>query len=100
MTPIKPVSVSLDNYRQDRPLYLKVGVGVPFQSVVDAYFSSTKNVNGKWGVLVNHYGSWSDRKNDNGIKTPAGQTFNRYRGVRRASFRPFRDRRRTGVRLR
>ena len=38
MTPIKPVSVSLDNYRQDRPLYLKVGVGVPFQSVVDAYF--------------------------------------------------------------
>lgn len=77
VTPIKPVSVSLDNYRQDRPLYLKVGVGVPFQSVVDAYFSSTKNVNGKWGVLVNHYGSWSDRKNDNGIKTPAGQTFNR-----------------------
>ena len=77
VTPIKPVSVSLDNYRQDRPLYLKVGVGVPFQSVVDAYFSSTQNVNGKWGVLVNHYGSWSDRKNDNGVKTPAAQTFNR-----------------------
>lgn len=76
VTPIKPVSVNLDSYRQDRPLYLKVGVGVPFQSVLDANFSSTQNTNGKWGIYANHYGSWSDIKNNNGLKTPASQTFN------------------------
>ena len=77
VTPIKPVQVSLDEYRTLQPFYLKVGAGVPFQSVLDAYFSSTQKTDGKWGVFLNHYGSWSDIKNVNGIKTPAAQTFNK-----------------------
>ncbi len=76
VTPIKPVQVNLDDYRTFGPLYVKAGVGAPLQSVLDAYFSSTQKRDGKWGVYVNHYGSWSDIKNVNGIKTPAAQTFN------------------------
>ena len=76
VTPIKPVQVNLDDYRTFGPLYVKAGVGAPLQSVLDAYFSSTQKRDGKWGVYVNHYGSWSDIKNVNGIKTPASQTFN------------------------
>lgn len=77
VTPIKPVQVSLDEYRRLQPFYLKAGAGAPFQSVLDAYFSSTQKTDGKWGVFLNHYGSWSDIKNVNGIKTPAAQTFNK-----------------------
>ena len=76
VTPIKPVQVNLDDYRTFGPLYVKAGVGAPLQSVLDAYFSSTQKRDGKWGVYVSHYGSWSDIKNVNGIKTPASQTFN------------------------
>ena len=77
VTPIKPVQVSLDEYRRLQPFYLKAGAGAPFQSVLDAYFSSTQKTDGKWGVFLNHYGSWNDIKNVNGIKTPAAQTFNK-----------------------
>lgn len=76
VTPIRPVSVNLDNFRQLTPLYVRAGLGVPFQSVLDAYIATTGKTNGKWGGYVNHYGSWSDIKNVNGLKTPAAQTFN------------------------
>ncbi|MDD3108821.1 MAG: hypothetical protein PHV49_06405, partial [Alistipes sp.] len=75
--PINPVSVHLDDLREDTPLYLKLGVGVPFQSLFNGAFSSTENRRGKWGVLLNHTGSWSKLDNMNQQKTPASQTFNR-----------------------
>lgn len=76
VTPIKPVSVSVDNLHEELPFYIKAGLGVPFQSVLDANISSIRNLNGKWGLYVNHYGSWSKRKSYDGLKTPGSQTFN------------------------
>ena len=76
VTPIKPVSVSVDDLHEELPFYIKAGLGVPFQSVLDANISSIRNLNGKWGLYVNHYGSWSKRKNYDGLKTPGSQTFN------------------------
>ena len=66
----------MDNLHEELPFYIKAGLGVPFQSVLDANISSIRNLNGKWGLYVNHYGSWSKRKNYDGLKTPGSQTFN------------------------
>lgn len=75
--PIRAANINTSLYRDLTPGYLKAGLGIPFQSVLDFYYSSGAKPRGSFGVYANHYGSWSKIKNDFGIKTPASETFNK-----------------------
>lgn len=74
--PIRAAQVNTSLYRNPSPLYLKAGLGVPFQSLLDFYYSPKGNGRGKFGVYLNHYGQWSKIANDMDIKAPAAETFN------------------------
>lgn len=74
--PIRAARINTMLYPSLTPFYLKAGVGIPFQSVFDFYYSSTPLTKGKFGVYANHYGQWSKIENDLRIKTPATETYN------------------------
>ncbi len=76
-TPFRPADVNVNDYSLRTPFYLKAALGFPFQSLLDGYYHSTDMVNGSLGAYINHYGSWSKIENDNGVKAPASQTFNK-----------------------
>ncbi len=63
-------------------VYVKAGVGLPMQSVADAYVHSKKEW-GHWGALVNHYGQFAKIDDDRGVATPASWTTNTFGGYAR-----------------
>lgn len=75
--PIKVASVNLDMYKKTYPLYIKAGLGYLSQSLLDLYYTPIQKSNGKLGIYMNHYGSWSKIRNDAEVKAPASQTFNK-----------------------
>lgn len=77
VTPIKAATVDIDLYKRLNPLYAKVALGYPMQSLADVYFNTTGKSKGMFGAYLNHYGSWSKLENGDGIETPASQTFNK-----------------------
>lgn len=77
VSPFKAAMVDVNQYTLRTPFYVKAALGVPLQSLMDVYYNSTGMKNGFVGAYLNHYGSWSKIKNDNGVKSPATETFNK-----------------------
>ena len=75
--PIKVASISTFMNRDLAPFYLKLGAGYPFQTIADAYYTSTGNPDSRLGAYLNHYGSWSKIENDNKVEAPATTTTNK-----------------------
>lgn len=80
VNPINPAHVSIHNRAATGPLYAKVGIGYPFQSLADIYAATTDTGKGYFGAFVNHYGSWSKigetYKGDVLGEVPSSYTFN------------------------
>lgn len=77
VSPFRAAMVDVNDYRLYTPFYVKAALGVPFQSLLDFYYNTTGMKKGFVSAYLNHYGSWSKIKNDNGVKPPSTQTFNK-----------------------
>lgn len=77
VSPFRAAMVDVNDYRLYTPFYVKAALGVPFQSLLDFYYNTTGMKKGFVSAYLNHYGSWSKIQNDNGVKPPSTQTFNK-----------------------
>lgn len=76
VSPIRPVSLNTVDNTVLLPFYLKVAGGFPLQSALDFSFSKQLDMRTKVGVLVSHYGTYSDIENDMNVDAPAFAAFN------------------------
>ena len=59
------------------PLYLRAGVGAPFQTALDLYFTPRMKAAGRsFGLFANHNGSYSKITNDLGFEANATEMSN------------------------
>lgn len=74
--PIDPISVDASPFRPERPFYLRVGLGAPWQTLGDLYATATTNNDIALGAYVNHNGRWAKLRNDLGDKERSTATRN------------------------
>lgn len=75
--PIRPVSVTYWEFNRPRPFYLKAGVGMPLQSVVD-FYAATQNPGTGYALgYLQHEGRFGKVENDFGYKNYATRMTNR-----------------------
>lgn len=75
--PIRPAKVTYWNFNRPRPFYLRVGVGAPWQSVVD-FSAATQNPGTGFAMgYLNHSGRYARLKNDFGDRNRATELYNR-----------------------
>lgn len=86
LTPIKAANINTNMDRFSKPLYIKAGLGAPFQSLLDVHYMQTRPSGSNFGGYANHYGSWSKIMNDSDIKAPANQSTNKIGLVGRHQF--------------
>ncbi len=77
VSPFRAATVDVNDYRLYTPFYVKAALGVPFQSLLDFYYNTTGMEKGFVSAYLNHYGSWSKIENDNGVKAPSTETYNK-----------------------
>lgn len=75
--PIRPATVTYWEFNRPLPFYLKVGMGYPFNSVLDFYASSQNPGTGYVVGYVNHEGRYSKIGNDFGVKNNSTRMLNR-----------------------
>ncbi len=73
----KPATVTYWEFNRHLPLYLKIGAGLPLNSVADLYLSTQNPDIGYASLYVNHEGEYSDIRNDAFKKESATQMDNR-----------------------
>ncbi|MDR2882758.1 MAG: hypothetical protein LBU98_03145 [Alistipes sp.] len=61
---------------QAGPLYIRAGVGVPFTTEADIYFTPRLRAGRAFGIYANHVGSYSRILNDLGVEANATETTN------------------------
>ncbi len=59
-----------------RPFYLRAGVGVPFVTELDLYYTPQLKAGRAFGMFANHAGSYSRILNDMGVEADATETSN------------------------
>ncbi len=69
----KPVKITLEEYEPTKRFYTKVGLGAPFQSVVDIYATPIRSSSGYIVGYANQVGRFADIENDYGNKIDATQ---------------------------
>lgn len=74
--PINPIGISAVPLRPERPFYLRLGAGLPLQTLGDIYITATTANDIALGVYGNHYGRWANIENDLGDKEKATSTRN------------------------
>lgn len=74
---IHPVRLSAAQYEAQMPFYLKLGGGLPTQSLADLYYV-TGNERGNFGFSLNHRGGYSKIKSDLERKEKAANMQNRF----------------------
>ncbi len=75
VTALNPVKVYAADLRFEKPVYLKLGMGLPLRSLADVYVTGAGR-QGDWGVRANHYGEWGKLENDAREKVAATSTWN------------------------
>ncbi|MCL2561466.1 MAG: hypothetical protein FWE10_03980 [Rikenellaceae bacterium] len=84
VTPIRAAQLSAGARNELNPFYLKAGGGVPGQSVVDLYLTSTRPGATAGGVYVNHRGRFHDIDNYDCVRNSANATWNSFGAFGRA----------------
>ncbi|MFI3306410.1 MAG: hypothetical protein R3Y68_07860 [Rikenellaceae bacterium] len=69
--PYKPVELDYWEFKRLGDYYAKVGVGMPYRSVVDLYASRSSASRGYYNAFVNQEGEYADRTNDYGVSSDA-----------------------------
>jgi hypothetical protein len=69
--PFEAATINSATFEAGRPLYIRAGTGVPFQTAFDLYFTPRMRTGGTFGVFANHKGSYSKIANGLGVKAPA-----------------------------
>lgn len=75
--PIRPTQVTYWEFNRPTPFYLKVGAGIPLNSVADFYYATQHAGTGYVVASLNHEGRYADLKNDFGLKHGALRMNNR-----------------------
>lgn len=75
--PFRPATVTYWEFNRPRPLYLKVGAGAPFNSVLDLYASTQNPGTGYVVGYLNHTGDWAKIRNDFGVRPTSWRMYNR-----------------------
>ena len=79
--PFRPATVTYWEFNRPRPLYLKVGAGAPFNSVLDLYASTQNSGTGYVVGYLNHTGDWAKIRNDFGARPASWRMQNRLGAV-------------------
>jgi hypothetical protein len=75
--PFKPATVTYWEFNRPRPFYLKVGAGIPLNSVLDFYASTQNSGTGYVVGYINHQGEWAKLRNNFSVKPESWQMQNR-----------------------
>ncbi len=75
--PIKPATVTYWEFDRPKPLYVKVGFGLPLNSVIDIYASTQNSGTGYVVGYFNHLGQFAKIQNDWGVKNKSDMMLNR-----------------------
>lgn len=73
----QPAQLTYWEFNRSRPLYLKAGLGYPFNSEGDLYLTTQHPDIGYATLFVNHYGDYSRIRNLADWKAPSSQLYNR-----------------------
>jgi hypothetical protein len=71
-----PAHLSVATYQKNRPLYVKAGLGYPFQTTTDLYFNPYIGDHSTFGMWLNHRGSYSRIENEVGLKPRSTEMLN------------------------
>ncbi|MDR1670990.1 MAG: hypothetical protein LBR57_00540 [Alistipes sp.] len=73
--PFSAAKMNASPFEMRQPFYLRAGIGLPLQSVVDLYYAPRMRNNRTFGIYANHRGQWSELTNDADIRTAAADKY-------------------------
>lgn len=77
----RPARLTYWEFNRATPLYVKAGLGYPFNSVVDGNFTTQHPDIGYATLYLNHWGDYSRIRNEANQKATASQLYNRLGGA-------------------